>query len=144
MTKRITFEGKDLSLREWSRRTCISEPLLHWRLTNGWSAEEAMRPPRRYSLARDMNEVGNKIVAAERQRYDRITQKIAALQIQQRETHERLMAQTDALARRAENHTDRTVTEMIECNSRLIDRGEGVNFRNEPSDRSSSSAQDST
>jgi len=38
----ITFNGKTLSVRQWSRELGISSATLEWRLQNGWSAEKAL------------------------------------------------------------------------------------------------------
>jgi hypothetical protein len=42
----ITFNGKTLTVRQWSHRIGISRESLHWRIEHGWPLEKALTAPR--------------------------------------------------------------------------------------------------
>lgn len=43
----LEFEGRIKNLTQWGKEFGIGKKQIHWRLKNGWSAEDALTKPRR-------------------------------------------------------------------------------------------------
>lgn len=54
---RIAWRGEELTLAAWSRRTGIGSELLRWRLTSGWSHDDAFTTPPRQMRTRPRRRV---------------------------------------------------------------------------------------
>lgn len=47
--RRLTFSGKTQASAQWAAELGISDTLMRWRLSNGWSVEEAVTLPARFA-----------------------------------------------------------------------------------------------
>jgi hypothetical protein len=50
-SRRLDLDGESMTLAQWARRAGISQSLLTWRLSAGWSARDALfKAPRKYGV----------------------------------------------------------------------------------------------
>lgn len=151
MTKRIKFNGKTQPLSAWAKECNLSVVLLRWRLANDWPVKDALTKP---AQARMLNL--DAMIRRDQRKLKRLASQAEQIASERRTTWDRLMANVYTLQRRGQDEADQAIAETAANLDKLMsfglpqvtgsnsDRGDGVNFREKPSDRSSSVAQETT
>ena len=109
--RRITHDGRELTLSQWSRETGLSGALINYRLRNGWAVADALETP-----AGDGNKRSAKAVRERAPRYRALGESLTL-----RQWSERTGIKADTIGTRIKRYgwsVERAVTEPLQHEGR--------------------------